>query len=429
MPTTNALDTLKERGFVENVSDETALRAQLDRGPISLYCGYDPTAPSLHMGHLVSIMVLAHFQRAGHRPIVVLGGGTGMIGDPSGKTETRQLLTIDQIQANAEGLRGQFGRFLDFGDKGALMVNNADWLMKIGYLEFLRDTGVHFSVNQLLQHSTYRERVAGEGLNFIELNYPLLQAYDFLQLYRQQGCLLQIGGQDQWFNILSGVDLIRRVERRETYALVSPLIMTSTGEKMGKTVAGAVWLDPSRTSPYDYYQYWINVDDHDVERFLAVFTFLPMDEVRSLGRMEGDDLRAAKERLAFEATVLAHGEEQARKAQASSRALFPGLRHYVLQAEPGQYQIAGSAAELLVDRTLSVEATRLRDGIELVDLLVETGLTPSKRAARDLIKQGGANVNGERVSAVDAVIDEAALRDGAILLRAGKKRFHRVVPE
>lgn len=405
-------DTLKERGFIFLVSDEERLRAALDSGPVSVYAGYDPTAPSLHMGHLVSIMMLAHLQRAGHQPIVVVGGGTGMIGDPTDKTEMRGLLSLDEIRANMEGLRPQFARYLRFeGEGAAAMVNNADWLLPLGYLEFLRDIGRHFTVNQLLQHSTYRERVESGSLNFIEVNYVLLQAYDFLQLYREHGCTLQVGGADQWFNILAGTELIRRVEGGEAFGLVAPLITTASGGKMGKTAAGAVWLDPALTSPYEYYQYWINTADADVERFIALFTFLPIETVHELGRLEGADLRGAKEVLAYEATKLTHGQEAAEEARTASRALFGG-----------DGEADGAPATLL-------EADKLRAGVELTDLLVQTGLTPSKRAARDLVRQGGAYVNGERVDAPDTVIDERHLRDGGVLLRAGKKRFHRVVVE
>jgi tyrosyl-tRNA synthetase len=405
-------DTLKERGFVFLVSDEEQLRAALEAGSVSAYCGYDPTAPSLHMGNLVSIMMLAHLQRAGHRPIVVVGGGTGMIGDPTDKTEMRRLLIAEDIAHNMEGLRPQFGRYLRFqGDHAAIMVNNADWLLPLGYLEFLRDIGRHFTVNQLLQHSTYRERVESGSLNFIEVNYVLLQAYDYLHLHREFGCTLQVGGADQWFNILAGAELIRRVEGGEAFGLVAPLITTASGDKMGKTAAGAVWLDPALTSPYEYYQYWINTADADVERFLALFTFLPMEEIRELGRLEGADLRRAKEVLAYEATKLTHGEEAAEDAQATSRALFGG---------DGESQ--GAPTTLLL-------APRLAAGVELTDLLVETGLAPSKRAARDLIRQGGAYVNGERVEASDSIIGEQHFQDGAVLLRAGKKRFHRIVVE
>jgi tyrosyl-tRNA synthetase len=406
---TDVLETLRERGFVSQISDEAGLRRTLAQGQVGIYAGYDPTAPSLHIGHLLSVMMLAHLQRGGQRPIVVVGGGTGMIGDPTGRTEMRQFLTPEAIQANMEGLKRQFGRYLDFSEGRALMVNNADWLMELGYLQFLRDIGRYFSVNQLLQHSTYRDRLAGEGLNFIELNYALLQAYDFLHLYRTEGCRLQVGGDDQWFNILSGTELIRRVDGGEGYALVSPLITTASGAKMGKSAAGSVWLDPSLTSPYDYYQYWINTADADVERFLALFTFLPMEQVRELGKLQGADIREAKGVLAFEATRLTHGEAEAERARKASEALFRG------------------GAEAEGAPTFEVDRARLASGIELVDLLAESGLRSSKRQARDLIQGRGAYVNDEQVAEVGRVVTEADLRDDAILLRSGKKDYRRVV--
>jgi tyrosyl-tRNA synthetase len=399
------LETLAERGFIQQISDEAGLRQELGKGPITLYWGTDPTADSLTAGHLVSLMMLAHFQRAGHHPIVLVGGGTGLIGDPLFRTETRQLMTLDQIEAHMAGQKPQIQRFLE-----ATMVNNADWLTKLGYLEFLRDIGRHFTVNHLLQHSTYRERLETGSLNFIEINYALLQAYDFLHLHREMGATLQVGGVDQWFNILAGTELIRRETGHEAYALVTPLLTAASGEKMGKSAGNAIWLDPARTSPYDFYQYWINTADADVERFLAFFTFLPMGEVRALGRREGADLREAKERLAAEITMLVHGVDAAREAQDTSRALFGG-------------EGAGGAAP-----TTEIDAARLAAGIELVDLLVETGLAPSKRAARDLIQQGGISINNERADAPNIVVSRANLEeDGSLLLRAGKKRFHRVV--
>ncbi|MPZ14598.1 MAG: tyrosine--tRNA ligase [Chloroflexi bacterium] len=407
----SVLDTLYERGFVQQISDEAGLRAELDRGGTNLYWGTDPTAPSLTVGHLVSLMMLSHFQRAGHRPIIVVGGGTGLIGDPSFRTETRQLMTAEQIDANTACLHAQIARFLDLSQGNALLLNNAEWLGRLGYIEFLRDIGWHFSVNQLLQHSTYRERLEGGSLNFIEVNYALLQAYDFLHLYREYGCALQVGGSDQWFNILAGSDLIRREEGEEAFALVTPLLTTSSGEKMGSTAEGAVWLDPARTSPYAYYQFWINTDDPDVQRYLALFTFLPMDDVRALGRLEGAELRAAKEVLAVEATTLAHGRDAAEQAQGTSRALFRG----------------GAEAPEAAPTTV-VDPGRLGAGVPLVDLLVETGLAASKRGARNLIRGGGVYVNGQRVEDVDTTVDGEDLRSGAVLLRKGPKQFHRVVP-
>lgn len=433
---TDAIDLLRERGFVQEISDVPGLRAAMAAGPVTFYWGTDPTASSLTAGHLVSLMMLAHLQRSGHRPIVVVGGGTGLIGDPTGKTEMRKLLTAEEIEANLAGQRSQVARYVDLHEGKALTLNNADWLQPLGYLEFLRDIGRYFSVNRMLQHETYRDRLRGEafknvllqsgiglytpladslpaseGLNFIEFNYVLLQAYDFLHLHREYGCILQVGGADQWFNILAGIDLIRRAERGQAYALVTPLLTTSTGEKMGKTAGNALWLDATRTSPYDFYQYWINIPDPDVERFLGFFTFLPMDDVRLLGRREGAELRASKEMLALEATRVTHGEDAAREAQEASRALFGG----------------GAAADGAP--TTAVAPARLAAGMELVDLLVETGLAASKRAGRDLIRQGGAYVNDQRVDDVGVLVHNADFRGGVLLLRAGKKRYHRVVVE
>src|SRR5712692_7897679 len=328
----NAYDVLVERGFVKDVSDADGLRRALER-PVTFYAGFDPTAASLHVGNLVPVMAMCQLQRHGHRPIVVVGGGTALVGDPAGKTATRNVLAPEEIRANLESIRGQLAHFLSFEGLDApvstrpeaLVVDNADWLVPLRYIEFLRDIGRHFNVNQMLHAETYRDRVGSEaGLSFVEFNYMLVQAYDFLHLFREHRCALQLGGSDQWGNILAGVDLIRKVERGVAFALTSPLIETASGTKMGKTEAGAVWLDPARTSPYDYYQFWINTEDPDVERFLALFTLVPMDEVRALGRLEGAELRQAKERLAFEATRLAHGEAAAREAQAAARALFGG---------------------------------------------------------------------------------------------------------
>ncbi|MBI5016985.1 MAG: tyrosine--tRNA ligase [Deltaproteobacteria bacterium] len=398
----HVLDTLAERGFLEQTTDEAALRDLL-RTPTTCYVGFDPTASSLHVGHMLPIMGLAHLQRAGHRPIALVGGGTALIGDPSGKTEMRRMLTREDIDANAVGLRGQLGRFLDF-DGGALLLNNADWLAPLNYIEFLRDVGVHFSVNRMLAAESYRARLE-TGLNFIEFNYMLLQAYDFLVLCQRQGCRVQMGGNDQWGNILAGVDLVRRVEGQEVHGVTFPLIMTSSGAKMGKTAQGAVWLDAARTSPYDFYQFWINTEDPDVGRFLGLFTFLPMDEVRRLGALAGADLRQAKEALAFEVTRLVHGETEAEKARAASRALF------------------GGGGDLESVPTLEVSARRLAEGIEAFVLFAEAGLSKSRGEARRLIEQGGAYVNGEPVTAIDFRLGPPDVRDGAILLRAGKKKY------
>ncbi len=414
----NAVETLRERGFIQQVSDEAGL-VELMAQPTSLYWGVDPTASSLQVGNLLSVMLLTHLKRAGHRPIVLVGGGTGLVGDPSFRTTERPLLSLEEIQSNLNGQKAQLSRFMDQSEGEWLMVNNADWLTKLNYIEFLRDIGKHFTVNQLLQHETYRDRVINplisgttgqyEGLSVIEFNYALLQAYDFLHLYREEGARLQVGGSDQWFNILAGVDLIRRTEGVQAFAMVTPLITTSSGQKMGKSAAGTVWLDPERTSPYDYYQFWINTEDPDVERFLALFTFLPMEEVRELGRLEGAEINRAKEVLAYEATKLTHGETAANEARETSRALFSG------------------EGEVASAPTTEIPATTLNGGMDLIDVLTTTGLAQSKRAARDLVKQGGAYVNNERVDEVDRKLTQSDVADGQILLRAGRKRYHRLL--
>ncbi|MEW6486579.1 MAG: tyrosine--tRNA ligase [Thermodesulfobacteriota bacterium] len=407
----HVLDTLRERGFVEQSTDEAALREALGRpetAPVTCYVGFDPTASSLHVGHLLPVMGLAHMQRAGHRPIALLGGGTALIGDPSGKTELRKMLSREDIEVNAVGIRAQLARLLDF-ETGAMLLNNAEWLERLHYIAFLRDIGIHFSVNRMLAAESYRQRLE-TGLNFIEFNYMLLQAYDFLVLRQGHGCSLQMGGNDQWGNILAGVDLIRRVEGTAAHALTFPLITTSSGAKMGKTAQGAVWLAADRTTPYDFYQYWINTEDPDVGRFLGLFTFLPMDEVRRLGALEGAEIRAAKEVLAHEVTKIIHGEEEADKARGASQALFAG---------------AGDLAEV---PSFEVPRTALEAGIEAFALFADAGLAKSRGEARRLIQQGGAYVNGEAVTAFDRPVTAADLRDGAVLLRAGKKKYCAVRP-
>lgn len=407
----SGFDLLVERGFVYQSSNDQALREALKR-PITLYCGYDATASSLTAGHLVPIMMMAHLQRQGHRTIALVGGGTTMVGDPTGKTEARRLMSLEEIATNQESIKGQLSRFLDFSEGRALMTNNADWLLGLKYIDFLREIGRHFSVNQMLQHETYRDRLQGDGLSFIELNYVLCQAYDFLYLFREYGCTLQVGGSDQWFNILAGSELIRRADGGEAFALVAPLITTASGAKMGKTEGGAIWLDPERTSPYAFYQYWVNIEDPDVGRYLRWFTFLPEDEIMRLTSLEGAELRIAKEVLAFEITQLVHGEDAAEQAQRGARALF-----------------GGDGGDLDAVPTTPVPADRLGEGIEVADLLVLGALAPSRGAARRLIQQGGAYVGDRRVDALDARVTGDELGNGGLLVRAGKKRFHRFVLE
>jgi tyrosyl-tRNA synthetase len=406
--TTNVFDVLNERGFVEQVSDAEGVRAVVEQ-PITCYVGFDPSAASFHVGNLVPIMALAHMQRHGHRPIAIMGGGTGMIGDPSDKDEMRRLLSVAKIDENLITLKKQMSNLLDFSEGKALMLNNGDWLRPLNYLEFLRDIGQHFSVNRMLAAEGYRRRFESEGgLNFLEFNYMLLQAYDFLHVFREYNCVLQAGGNDQWGNILAGVDLIRRAEGKQAYAITYPLLTTSSGAKMGKTAEGAIWLDPDRLSPYEYYQYWINVEDADVERFLAMFTFLPMERVRELGKLSGADIRQAKEVLAFETTGILHGEMAAREAQDTSHRLF------------GE----GTATDAVP--TTELEVLALEDGIPGPDLFHRVGLCRSRSEARRLIQQGGAYVNDVSLNSVDDRITVEDLEDGMILLRAGKKRYHRV---
>jgi len=403
-------DVLEERGFIEQVTDEGKLR-ELLREKVTCYIGFDPTASSFHVGSLVPIMSLAHIQKHGHRPIALVGAGTGLVGDPSGKDQMRQIMTYEEIHQNAETQKKQFSQFLDFSEGRALLLNNADWLTKLNYIDFLRDIGVHFSVNRMLATESIKIRLE-TGLSFIEFNYQLLQAYDFWYLFKNHNCLIQMGGSDQWGNIVAGIDLIRRLEGREAYGITFPLIMTADGKKMGKTEKGAVWLDPQRTSPYEYYQFWINTDDRDVKRFLALFTFLPMEEVEEYGKLKEADLRKAKEMLAFEATKIVHGEEEAKKARAASKALF-------LSEEGDEDAIP----------TTPISAARFQEskGIPAFELFKIASLCASGSEARRLIEQGGAYINDKRVDKFD---DLVKLKDfdskGTLFLRAGKKKFHRI---
>ena len=406
----NVLDIFEERGFVEQMTDRAELSEAMD-GPMTCYIGFDPTASSFHVGSLVPIMSLAHMQRAGHRPIALVGGGTTLVGDPSGKTEMRRLMSREEINQNAEGIKKQLSRFIDFSAGKALMANNADWLCDLNYIEFLRDIGRHFSVNRMLAAESYKVRLES-GLSFIEFNYMLLQAYDYWHLFKHYQCRLQMGGNDQWGNILAGADLIRRIEGEVVHALTFPLITTSSGIKMGKTHKGAVWLDPELTPPYDYYQYWINQDDKDVERFLALFTFLPMEEVRRLGSLRGEGIREAKDVLAFEATALCHGKEEAQKARNAARELFGG---------------AGSESSESIP-TCPIGAQELERGLAAYLLFEKCGLCKTRGEARRLLSQGGGYVNGKRIDAFDQVVGAKDLASGSILLRAGKKKYVKVTP-
>ncbi|MDD2573726.1 MAG: tyrosine--tRNA ligase [Bacillota bacterium] len=403
----NVYDILTERGFIEQATHEEEIRELLSTESVTFYIGFDPTADSMHIGHFLQMMTMAHMQRAGHRPIVLLGGGTTMVGDPSGKTDMRKMLTQEQIQHNADKFKVQFSRFIDFENDRAIMVNNADWLLKLNYVSFLRDIGRHFSINRMLSAECYKERLE-TGLTFLEFNYMIMQSYDFLQLYKKYNCKMQMGGNDQWSNIIGGVELIRRVEGASAYGLTYTLLTTSEGKKMGKTESGAIWLDPEKTSPYDFYQYWRNVDDRDVEKCLALLTFLPMEEVRRLGSLEGAEINNAKERLAFELTNMVHGEKEAKKAQAAARALF------------------SSGSDLQSAPTTEVARVEMEQGINILDLLVKTGLTSSKGEGRRLVQQGGLYMGEERVETIDLMVTDKEFTDGTLMLRKGKKVYHLV---
>ncbi len=427
MNMTNLIDILQERGFIEQTTHENELRDYLESEDVTCYIGFDPTASSLHVGSLVPIMSLAHMQNCGHRPIALIGGGTGLVGDPSGKTEMRQLLTTQMVEANALGIKKQLSRFLDFSDGNALMLNNAEWLTKLEYIPFLRDFGRHFSVNRMLKAESYKMRLESEeGLNFIEFNYMLLQAYDFMELYDQFGCRLQMGGSDQWGNIVAGVELVRRVRQKTVYGITFPLVTTSSGEKMGKTAQGAVWLAPDRTSCYEYYQYWINTDDRDVARFLALFTFLPMSEIRKVEKLSGAELNNAKQVLAFETTGLAHGKEEAMQAYQASASMF-GARVVPEEIMPSSTipRQAWDNDDASVPHSY-IKMDQLKAGVPAFKIFHQVGLAGSRGAARRLIEQGGAYVNDQRIASFDQLITENDIKDMEILLRSGKKRYHKI---
>jgi len=420
MPLPDVLHTMRERGFVQQVSDEARLTALLHKGPVSYYCGFDPTASSLHVGSMIPLMALAHLARAGHRPIAVLGGGTAMVGDPSGRTELRQMLTVETIKSNRDQIEPQVRRFLGAAGEHALVLDNAEWLMPLNYLEFLRDVGRHFSVNRMLAAEAYRLRLE-KGLSFIEFNYQLLQAYDYLVLYRRYGCMLQIGGDDQWGNILAGTDLVRRLHQAETYALTFPLITTASGAKMGKTAVGAVWLAADRTSPFDFYQYFVNVDDRDVVRFLKLLTFIPLDEIQRFAALEGAELRAAKQALAAAVTEIVHGKEEAEKAQNAAQAAFGSADASV--APPG----ASGAGVVRGVPTHRLAPSTLAAGAKIVDVLHAAGLAASKSVARRLIEQGGVRLGERRVTSVDELVRPEEIAAEGTLLHAGKKHLRRIV--
>ena len=401
------LDVLKERGFIAQLTFEDELYEQL-KEPTTLYVGFDPTADSLHIGHYIPIMAMAHMQRAGHRPIALMGGGTGMIGDPSGKSDMRKMMTAETIDANVASIKKQMSRFLDFGEGGAIIANNADWLRSLNYVDFLREIGKYFSVNQMLTAECYKQRLE-RGLTFLEFNYMLMQGYDFLELFRRYGCRLEMGGDDQWSNMLAGADLIRRKEQERAFALTFKLLLTHEGKKMGKTEKGALWLDASKTTPYEFYQYWRNVDDADVEKCLGLLTFLPMDEVRRLGALEGSEINEAKKVLAFEVTRLVHGEEEAGKAASAASALFGGGA------------MAGSVP------TTEITAEQLAADARLTSLLTMVGIAKSNSAARKLVEQNAVSINDEKVTDVNYALRAEDIPADGLMIRSGKKTYHRIL--
>lgn len=404
----NVYDTLLERGFIQQVTHAEPLKEMLGKEKVTFYIGFDPTADSLHVGHFLQMIVMAHMQKAGHIPIALIGGGTAMVGDPSGKTDMRKMLTREDINSNAQAFKNQFSKLIDFSDGKAIMDNNANWLLDLNYVTFLREIGVYFSVNRMLTADCYKNRLE-KGLTFLEFNYMLMQSYDFVELYRRYGCKLQLGGDDQWSNIIAGADLIRRVESADAYGMTFTLLTTSSGKKMGKTESGTVWLDPDKTSPHVFYQYWRNVDDADVKKCLALLTFLPMDEVNALGSLEGQEINEAKKVLAFEVTKLVHGEEEALKAKQSAEALFENAGN--LDTVPGT----------------EISKEILLKNARLLDMLFLTGLATSKGEARRLINQGGIYINEVRIDNVEHEICEKDFNDGKLMIRKGKKVYHKIV--
>ncbi|NCE64280.1 tyrosine--tRNA ligase [Pseudoflavonifractor sp. 524-17] len=401
-------DELKARGLIAQVTDEEEIKELINNGKATFYIGFDPTADSLHVGHFMALCLMKRLQMAGNRPIALIGGGTSMVGDPSGRTDMRSMMTVETIQHNCERFKEQMSRFIDFSEGKALMLNNADWLTQLNYIELLREVGACFSVNNMLRAECYKQRME-KGLSFLEFNYMIMQSYDFYHMFQTVGCNMQCGGDDQWSNMLGGTELIRRKLGKDAYAMTITLLLTSEGKKMGKTQAGAVWLDPEKTSPYDFYQYWRNVDDADVLKCLRMLTFLPLEQIDEMDRWEGAQLNTAKEILAFELTKLIHGEEEAAKAQSAAQALFAG----------------GSDKSNMPSTTLTGE--ELTDGsIGILDLMLKCGLVPSKKEARRLIEQGGVSVNGEKISSVDTAFTAQQLQGEGIEIKKGKKVYHRV---
>ncbi len=401
---TNVFDVLKERGYIAQCTNEEEVRSLLENEQVTFYIGFDPTADSLHVGHFLGLMVMSHLQRAGHRPVCLVGGGTGTVGDPSGRTDMRKMLTDEDIEYNCNQFKKQMARFIDFSDGKALMVNNGDWLRKLNYIELLREVGPHFTVNRMLAAECYKNRME-KGLTFLEFNYMIMQSYDFLELHRRYNLKLEMGGDDQWSNIIGGVELTRRITGDAVYGLTFTLLTKSDGQKMGKTAGGALWLDKDKTSTYDFYQYWRNVDDADVEKCLSLLTFLPMDEVRRLGALEGQEINEAKKVLAYEVTKLVHGQEEADKAKAAAEAVFGG---------------SGSNENM---PTIELKS----DGAKLLEVLVEAEVFDSKGEGRRLIQQNGLSLNDEKVSDPDYILSDSDFTNGEAIVKKGKKKFYRLI--
>ena len=401
-------EELKARGLIAQVTDEDEIKEMVNNGKATFYIGFDPTADSLHVGHFMALCLMKRLQMAGNRPIALLGGGTGMIGDPSGRTDMRQMLTKETIQHNIDCFKQQMSRFIDFSDGKALMVNNADWLMNLNYVELLREVGAHFSVNRMLTAECYKQRME-RGLSFLEFNYMIMQSYDFYMLYQKYGCNMQFGGDDQWSNMLGGTELIRRKLGKDAYAMTITLLLNSEGKKMGKTQSGAVWLDPNKTSPFDFYQYWRNVDDADVIKCMRLLTFLPLEEINEMAKWEGSELNKAKEILAYQLTELVHGEEEAKKAQEGARALF-----------------SGAHTSHMPTTELSEEDFDEEGKIDLITLLVKAELVPSRSEGRRAIQQGGVSIDGEKLTDIYHTVEKDAFAGDGIVLKRGKKKFKKI---
>jgi tyrosyl-tRNA synthetase len=403
----NVYDVLKERGFLKQLTHEEEMKEIFAKEKVTFYIGFDPTADSLHIGHFIAMMFMSHMQKAGHRPIALVGGGTAMIGDPSGRTDMRKMLTKEEIDHNISCIKGQLSRLIDFSDDKAILENNADWLLDLNYVDFIRDIGSHFSVNRMLTAECFKQRLE-KGLSFLEFNYMLMQGYDFYVLNKKYNCTMELGGDDQWSNILAGMELIRRKEGKSAYGMTCSLLTNSEGNKMGKTANGAVWLDPNKTSPFDFYQYWRNIDDADVEKCLCLLTFVPMDEVRRLSALEGAEINEAKKVLAYEVTKLIHGEEEADGAKKAAEALFSG--------------------GVDMSNVPTVEIAEDMKSALILDIISQTGIVPSKKEGRRLIEQGGLTINDIKIEDVNETFNESYLEnDGYALIKRGKKKFYKLV--